>query len=47
MYRFRKQLYVQIVLKIIQGDDGEWEGCDSDFDDPDYTLSKKDMEDDE
>ncbi len=51
MNRFRKQFDVQNVLKIIQGDDSEYEGCDSDseedIDDPDYTPAKKDMEDDE
>ncbi len=51
MNRFRKQFDVQNVLKIIQGDDSEYEGCDSDseedIDDTDYTPAKKDMEDDE
>ncbi len=50
MNRFRKQFDVQNV-QIIQGDDSEYEGCDSDseedIDDPDYTPAKKDMEDDE
>ncbi len=51
MNRFRKQFDVQNTLEIIQGDDSEYEGCESDTDedtdDPDYTPDKKDMEDDE
>ncbi|XP_039545881.1 piggyBac transposable element-derived protein 3-like [Pimephales promelas] len=51
MNRFKKHLDLQNVLKIIQGDDSEYEGCDSDsdedIDDPDYTPTRKDMENDE
>ncbi|RXN32335.1 hypothetical protein ROHU_004670 [Labeo rohita] len=45
MNRFRKQFDVQNALKIVHGDDSEYEGCDSDSDedigDPDYTPNRR------
>lgn len=50
MNRFRKQFDLQNTLGIIQRDDSMYEACESDtdedIDDPDYTPSKNDMEDD-
>lgn len=47
----KKWYGVQDALAVIQGDDSEFEGCegssDEDHEDPDYTPSNKDMENDE
>lgn len=46
----KKRYSVQDALTFIQGDDSDFEGCESssddDLEDPDYTPSNKDMEND-
>lgn len=46
----KKQYSIQDALAVIQGDDSDFEGCESgseDPEDPDYNPSNKDMENDE